>query len=388
MINLLILLLILSISLLLIEFNHRIRPYSPLKIKVSDWNLNNENNRLHLKGLIEIKNPHPKIEIMVPEIKLEPILFGIKNINNIEVQTKLTSKHHDEKERDDQYWFAYIVKSKKKTFAEFEILIKGNTPSEFLTNLENIWLKINWINYGPFGRLERTDGILIPVRKEMPLKKSEAQFIKAKDYQLLPVKTHLLGILDNPLEVLVNYTKPIIQNGDILTIGETPLAIMQGRYIHPKNIHISLLARVLCRSFHPTSSLATACGMQALVDLVGPSRVILGWTFGVLLKLVNIKGGFYRFAGEQARLIDDITGTTPPYDQTIVLGPIATKDFCKHASKLLGVAVAIVDVNDLGRVKVLASSEGCNHSFIKRALCQNPAGNANEQTPLVLIRPS
>lgn len=99
------------------------------------------------------------------------------------------------------------------------------------------------------------------------------------------------------------------------------------------------------------------------------------------MKLVGIPGGFYRLAGDQARLIDDITGTTPPYDQTIVLGPSRAEQFCRDASAELGVDVAIVDVNDLGRVKVLASSPGCDEGLLGRALRPNPAGNANERTP-------
>jgi len=52
------------------------------------------------------------------------------------------------------------------------------------------------------------------------------------------------------------------------------------------------------------------------------------------------------------------------------------------------VPVAVVDVNDLGRVKVLASSEGCDEGLLLRALRPNPAGNANERTPLVVVRPA
>ena len=147
------------------------------------------------------------------------------------------------------------------------------------------------------------------------------------------------------------------------------------------------IARLLCRVFHPTSSLATACGLQTLIDQVGPTRVILAWSVGLALKIVGLKGWFYRLAGDQARLIDDITGTTPPYDQTIVLGPKGPVSLCQDAADALGVAVAIVDVNDLGRVKVLASSSGCDEALLHRALRPNPAGNANERTPLVLVRP-
>jgi hypothetical protein len=149
----------------------------------------------------------------------------------------------------------------------------------------------------------------------------------------------------------------------------------------------SSLARLLCRVFHPTSSLATACGLQTLIDDVGPARVLCAWLVGTALKAVGLKGWFYRLAGEQARLIDDITGTTPPYDQTIVLGPAEPDAVCRKLAAELGVAVAVVDVNDLGRVKVLASSPGCDEGLLQRALRPNPAGNANERTPLVLVRP-
>jgi len=49
--------------------------------------------------------------------------------------------------------------------------------------------------------------------------------------------------------------------------------------------------------------------------------------------------------------------------------------------------VAVVDVNDLGRVKILAASRGCDLKLLERALKPNPAGNANERTPLVVVRP-
>ena len=149
-----------------------------------------------------------------------------------------------------------------------------------------------------------------------------------------------------------------------------------------------MLARQLCRVFHPTSSLASACGLQTLIDVVGPARVLCAWIAGSALKLVGIRGGFYRLAGEQARLIDDITGTTPPYDQTLVLGPAEPEAFCREMAAALGVGVAVVDVNDLGRVKVLAASRDCDQELLQRALKPNPAGNANERTPLVLVRPS
>ncbi len=42
---------------------------------------------------------------------------------------------------------------------------------------------------------------------------------------------------------------------------------------------------------------------------------------GILAKLVGRNGVFYQLAGEQAALIDDVTGTMPPFDKNLVYGP-------------------------------------------------------------------
>jgi len=45
-------------------------------------------------------------------------------------------------------------------------------------------------------------------------------------------------------------------------------------------------------------------------------------------------------------------------------------------------------VNDLKAVKILAATSDLQINFLKQALITNPAGNADEQTPVVLIRPT
>jgi hypothetical protein len=128
--------------------------------------------------------------------------------------------------------------------------------------------------------------------------------------------------------------------------------------------------------------------MQSLVDVVGPWRVLSAFILGALAKkLLNKPGMFYQLAGEQARLIDDVTGTLPPYDQFIVLGPENPQQVVDLIQKETGLAAAIVDVNDLKAVKILAASPSVSSAFLEQALIANPAGNADEQTPLVLIRP-
>ena len=368
-----------------LELRHRLRPASPLVLSPSDWSVERHGDTLQVTGWLEISNPHRRMEVFVPELRVDPVLLGQADPSALEVTTRIEAHHPDEESRADGYWAAYIVKGHRSTRARVSITISG--PDAWSV-VDSLWVDVHWVNYGPFGRLARRQGVLVPLRQPEPLQAAAAAFVAGDRCQVLPLRTHLLGPLDDPIAVLRRYAEAVLQPGDVLTLGETPLAVMQGRYCHPSEVEPGMVARLACRVFHPTSSLATACGMQTLIDLVGPTRVLAAWIGGLLLKLVGIPGGFYRLAGDQARLIDDITGTTPPYDQTIVLGPDRPQTFCDQAAAALGVAVAIVDVNDLGRVKVLAASSGCDEDLLTRALKPSPAGNANQRTPLVLVRPN
>jgi len=381
-------LLLFGLSLLWLELRHRLRPASPLRLEAGPFHLQRQGEAVVVEGEIRIRNPHPRMEVFVPEIHVEPVLLGRSDVSLVSRRVQISALHPDEPARPDGYWAAYIVKGRKTTAARLRVSLEAPAGLDGASLLDTLWLDVQWINYGPFGRLRRRDGILVPLQKPVPQEPTSATWRTGEGCRVLPVKTHLLGVLDDPVEVLERYCGALIQPHDVLTIGETPLAVMQGRYLHPATVEPSMLSRLLCRAFHPTSSLAIACGLQTLIDIVGPARVLCAWLGGFGLKLLGSPGGFYRLAGEQARLIDDVTGTTPPYDQTLVLGPSAPQPFCERMAAALGVAVAVVDVNDLGRVKVLAASQGSDLSLIERALRPNPAGNANERTPLVLIRPA
>jgi hypothetical protein len=243
------------------------------------------------------------------------------------------------------------------------------------------------MTYGPGGRIPKTRHIIIPLKFPSPEASQRWRPTPAAD--VLPVKTHLLTHLDTPVEIVKRYVLPHAQSGDVITLGETPVALMQERFRHPSEIKPGWVARRICYYFLPTSSLATACGLQALVDVVGSWRVLGAFLVGaVAKKFLNKPGVFYQLAGEQARLIDDVTGTLPPYDQFIVLGPDQPQQVVDQIKKETGLAAAIVDVNDLKAVKILAATADVPPGFLEQALISNPAGNADEQTPLVLIRPT
>ncbi len=364
---------------LLIEINHYFRQDSPLIITPKEFKKIILDSKHKYITLVEIKNLQKRMEVMIPSFNVNPKLIGISKKDIIKIHTKIKPLHPDvEKDQINDYWSAYILKGNKSTFVEIEI--ECEIKNTALDEIKCLWLDIEWGNYGPFGSFTRFDGFVLP--NVLDLSK-----INSTNTNLVePIKTHILGKLDDPIEILKFYMPLNYLPTDILTIGESPLAVIQGRYIDYRNVKANLVARLICKGFHPTSSLATASGMQTLINISGPTRVLISLVIGGIFKFFGVRGMFYRLAGEQARLIDDITGTTPPYDKSIVLGPKDTQNFCVEASKKLNIDVAVVDVNDLGRVKILSTSNVNNTEIIKRALASNPAGNANQQTPLVLIR--
>jgi hypothetical protein len=372
---------LLGLGWLAIELGYRRRVGNKFEITAGTWKILTEDPSHYVAvGNLKLVNQTERREIMVPELNAEITLLSKGSLAGIKQTIQVIPQHPGIPARPDGYWFADIIKQ-KPTYAEVVLDLRG----EDLSELQSAWIRLNYITYGPEGRLPRVRHIILPLK--FPNSAESQQWRSTGNAKVLPIRTHLLTHIDQPVEVVKRYVLPHARPGDVVSIGESPIALMQGRFRHPAEVHPGWLAKRLCYFFLPTSSLATACGMQSLIDLVGAPRVLSAFILGALAKkFLNKPGMFYELAGEQARLIDDVTGTLPPYDQFIVLGPENPQQVVDQIQKETGLAAAIVDVNDLKAVKILAASPGVSPAFLEQALITNPAGNADEQTPIVLIR--
>lgn len=203
----------------------------------------------------------------------------------------------------------------------------------------------------------------------------------------IPVRTRVLTPRDDLVTSLRRYCGRLVQPGDVIAISESVVAILQGRAIRADTVRAGLLARFLCRFPAKHGSLATPAAMQLALNEVGAWRVLLGTAAAGLGRLVGRRGDFYRVAGSELKLIDDIAGTMPPFDDCIVLGPQDPEGTARRLAQELGVGIALVDVNDLGCVDILGASEGVDRALVTRLLGDNPAGNDDQQTPFVILRP-
>lgn len=365
-----------------LERPYRRRQGNTLEASTSSWKFDlDQHDRYRIQGEMTLRNPLGNLEVMVPELWAEVILLSKASTETVKKSVRMIPHHPDAESRSDEYWFAYIVKKRQQTSVSIEIDLEGSD----LSDLRVAWIQIHYVTYGPQGRIPRVLHEVLPLSYPDP--NQPMQWRSAQGSEVLPIPTHLLTKLDSCVDIVKRYVLPHAKPGDIVTLGETPVAIIQGRFRHPTTIHPGWLAKRLCYFFLPTSSLATACGLQSLVDIVGAWRVFFAFVGGAVLKVLGSPGGFYQLAGEQARLVDDVTGTLPPYDQFVVLGPEDPQAVVDQIKVETGVSAAIVDVNDLKAVKVLSASADVSIPVLENALRNNPAGNSDEQTPVVLIRP-
>ena len=373
---------LLGLGGLALEYQYRRRPGNALDLVAGNWHLASHNpQRYKIVGQAELINRTRSFEIMVLEVKPETTLLSSGSLAGVSVNTRIAPNHPDAKTRPDDYWFGYIVKVGTTTRIDVEVDVQGAD----LTKLQTLWLRLHYVTYGPQGRIPKTCHVIFPLTFPAPDQSPSWRHLPLAD--ILPLPTHLLTPFDEPSSIIKRYVLPHAQPGDIVVLGETPVAIMQGRFRHPTDVKPGWVAQRLCYYFRPTSSLATACGMQTLVELVGPWRVLFAFLVGAIAKLLGKAGVFYQLAGEQARLIDDVTGTLPPFDQFIVLGPESPQKIVQKIYQETKLNAVIADVNDLKAVKILAAMPDLNFPFLEQVLIDNPAGNGDEQTPLVLIRP-
>lgn len=207
------------------------------------------------------------------------------------------------------------------------------------------------------------------------------------DMELIPVPTRILTDQDNIVDIIEKYAKDQVGPNDVISVAESVVAITQGRMVRPEELKPGLLARVMCRFVPQKGSLSSVYGMQAAMNIEGEWRFFFAMIAGLFAKLIGRNGVFYDLAGEQAALIDDVTGTMPPFDKHIVYGPLNPAAVAEQIKQRLGCyGATVADVNDLKRSRIVGISDGLDAELLARTLIDNPFGNASQKTPIVIIK--
>ncbi len=207
----------------------------------------------------------------------------------------------------------------------------------------------------------------------------------------LPVMTGLLTETDSVGDVMERFAVPVVREGDIVTIAESPVAVMQGRAIPVSDIKPGFWATVLWRFVRKVPygvGLRSPWSMQCAIDEVGAPRILRAAIAGAWGKLRGRRGDFYRVAGRQAAMIDAAhTSGVKEFYECVILGPKDPDRVAREMAAVTGCESAVVDVNDVFGCAVVGASAGLDRQRVVAALRDNPAGQGDAMTPLIILRP-
>ncbi|HXF35264.1 MAG TPA: coenzyme F420-0:L-glutamate ligase [Candidatus Acidoferrales bacterium] len=202
----------------------------------------------------------------------------------------------------------------------------------------------------------------------------------------IPVRTRLVVSGDDIAAVVAGAVTGIARSGDVIAVSETAVAIAQGQMVAAETIRPSALAYFLSRRAGALATVNQPESLQIVIDRVGVPKVMYACVAHVFGRLRGRRGAFYEILGEDIAAIDGYTGTLPPFERTIVFGPLEPDRVAQEIADRTGAGCAIVDANDLKKAKALGASAGVDRAAVEHALLSNPHGNADEQTPIVVLK--
>src|SRR5262249_50602185 len=148
----------------------------------------------------------------------------------------------------------------------------------------------------------------------------------------------------------------------------------------------SRLAYAIARRADPMATISQPESIQLVIDRAGAWKVGTATFLQAVGRVFGRRGVFYEIMGEAVAAFDGYTGTMPPYERAIVFAPRNPDGFSAALRERIGIESAVVDANDLRRAKVLGASPGVARDVVERALLENPHGNSDEQTPIVVVK--
>ena len=216
--------------------------------------------------------------------------------------------------------------------------------------------------------------------------------VEGSSFARIPIRTRVVMPGDDLDEFVREYAAEAVREGDLLFVTEKIVAITQGRSYLVDDIKPRKLAYFLSK-YVTRTPYGIGLGMPETMEMAlrecGTLRILFAAAVSAVTKLFGRKGDFYRIAGDKARAIDGPTsGTIPPYNKAVVLGPERPREVATHLKALLGGVpdVAVVDINDLGGNVLGSTLDKAEEKRLVAILKDNPLGQGHQSTPLGIVR--
>lgn len=206
------------------------------------------------------------------------------------------------------------------------------------------------------------------------------------------IKTEFVKQGDDYLEIFKKYVVPIYKNNDIVYSSEKIIALCQNRVVKREDIKIGICAKILskfaCRKNRGGYGVGMPINMQYAINKVGLFKVLYASIASGFTKLLGIKGVFYKIVGQEVAGLDGFyDGAWKEYKDIGIEIPENPELVCNEIKDKLGISCVIVDANDFGQ-EILGKSYDIklDDKVLKQIIRDNPAGQGQQRTPLILTR--
>lgn len=220
--------------------------------------------------------------------------------------------------------------------------------------------------------------------------------IEGKDgrrYERFAIHTHFVQVGESQTELVEKYVRPLFKAGDVLSFGAKVMCMCVKSVRTRDEVKPGFWANFLWRFAginHTGVGMHEPYKLQLVIDLVGLPRVLLAAFLSAVTKPFGVHGVFYKVCGKGVGGIDGFyfRSSFELYHELALINPENADELCEALSKETGIPVVLMDANDIQRDQLGKSSDmPLSDEQLQDAMADNPSGQGDELTPLILIRP-
>ncbi|MBQ4073780.1 MAG: F420-0--gamma-glutamyl ligase [Clostridia bacterium] len=214
-----------------------------------------------------------------------------------------------------------------------------------------------------------------------------------KKYSRFAIQTHFVEVGESQTELVKKYVLPLYRQGDMLSFGAKVMAMCTKNVKTREQVKPGFWANFLWRFAginHTGVGMHEPYKLQLVIDMCGLPRVLLAVFCSAVTKLFGIKGVFYKVCGKGVGGIDGFyfRSSFERYKQLALINPPNPVELCNELEKETGIPVVLMDANDIQQDQLGKCDDfPLTDEEIQDAMGDNPSGQGDELTPLILIRP-
>lgn len=189
------------------------------------------------------------------------------------------------------------------------------------------------------------------------------------------------------------YVLPLAEKGDVLSFGAKVMCMCVESVKTKDEVKPGFWANFLWRFAginHTGVGMHEPYKLQLVIDICKLPRVLLAVACSAVTKPFGVKGVFYKVCGKGVGGIDGFyyRSSFERYKTLALINPDHPNELCDALAKETGIPVVLMDANDIERNQLGKSSDmPLTDAELQDALRDNPSGQGDELTPLILIRP-